>query len=192
MGLEILEVSLPGKTGCRVMGRARARQQRQGCTWVQEPAAVVHVGVADPGRSEDSVHVALQRVVLGRVEHMLVTNSPRTTWPSLLFLLKGKEGSERGCGLFRPLSGARSTSDRERQPLEVETSVLRVRGQLPPQSEGKSRSLSVASMPSQSLLFLRTSLKQPCLGRNSENACFIFYGFFAVCFLLHDICCSIK
>lgn len=172
----------PRKTMVQGEGKARERQQRQGCTWVQEPAAVIHVGVADPGGGEDPVHVALQRVVLGRVGNMLVTRSPKTTWPPLLFLLKGKEGSERGCGLFRPLSGARSTSDQERQPLEVETSVLRVWGGLPPQSEGKSLSLPVALMPSQSPRFLRTSTNQACLGENSANAGFIFYSLFAVCY----------
>lgn len=52
----------------------------------------------------------LSRELYWGVENMLVTNIPRIPGQPLLFLLEGKEGLERGCGLDRPLSGTRGTS----------------------------------------------------------------------------------
>lgn len=87
----------------------------------------------------------------------------------------------------------------QRQPLEVETSILRVRGWgsslrvAPPHSESKSLSLRLVLMPSQSFsIFLRKPVSQTSLWRNSENPCFVFYCLLEFCFLLHNTCFNIK
>lgn len=61
----------------------------------------------------------------------------------------------------------------------METGVLRVRGWLPPRSEGTSLSLALALMPSQSSVFLKKSINQTSLWRNSENSWFFLLLHFA-------------